>query len=288
MKILLTGANGMLGSTIREYCIQADYECIPFSRTNLAAGFPDNIYSIMDNADLIIHAAANTDVEACERDPDQCYEDNFLFTESLAKAAALRNIKMVYISSTGVYGTDKESPFCEYDEARPTTHHHRSKLMGEEVTLSFNPMNLIIRTGWIFGGAFSLRKNFVARRIDEARSVNNGVIQSNNQQFGNPTYSVDLVQRIFELVEKNFFGIFNCINEGATSRHGYVSAIMRIAGIDVVVEPAMASSFNRIAKVSNNESAMNWKADRLGLVPMPTWEKSLASYIAANLNNPTK
>lgn len=286
MKILLTGANGMLGGAVREYCTKTDHECIPFNRAGLVAGFPESAFSIMDSVDLVIHAAANTDVEACERNPDQCYEDNFLLTESLAKAAAARHIKMVYISSTGVYGTAKDLPFCEYDEAKPTTHHHRSKLIGEEVTLSFNPRNLVIRTGWIFGGSFSLRKNFVARRIDEGIAANNGVIQSNNQQFGNPTYNVDLVERIFELLNGNFVGIFNCVNEGTASRHQYVSAIMKIAGIDVVVEPTTASSFNRLAKVSNNESATNWKADRLGLTPMPLWQESLANYIACNLNNP--
>lgn len=283
MKILLTGATGLLGSAIVAAAHRRGVICDPLSRpaTSLQGITVAALASQLQGYEVLIHAAANTNVEQCEIAPDDCYRDNFLLTELLATAAAQANVRMVFISSTGIYGEGQQTPFREYDSVYPQTHHHRSKAMAEQAVTALDARNLVIRTGWLFGGAATNPKNFVARRIDEARAAleGKGYIESNTEQRGVPCFNQDVAARILDLIDANWSGVYNCVNTGSASRYEYVRAIVELAGLSVEVKPSSAAAFNRKAKVSSNEMAINWKMDTLGLVSMPEWRTSLAYYI---------
>ncbi len=286
MKILLTGSHGMLGSSIAAIAHQLGWDCQGLLRPELSGADVDILAAILVGHDALIHAAANTNVEQCEVDPDKCYADNFLLTDLLAQAAALANVRMVFVSSTGVYGQGKSTAYREYDEAVPTTHHHRSKLLGEHAVMRASPRNLVIRTGWLFGGDAANPKNFVARRIDEARAAaaRGGMIQSNTEQQGTPCFAIDVARRMLELADASVSGVFNCVNRGSASRFDYVNAIVALSQLPVRVEGIAAGSFGRKATVSNNETAENWKMDRLGWAPMPLWQESLTLYVNRELS----
>lgn len=230
----------------------------------------------------MVHAAANTNVERCEAEPQVCYRDNVLLTELLAAAARRCGVPMTVISSTGVYGSHLQRPYTEFDEAHPQTHHHKSKLLAERAVLSAAEANLVLRTGWLFGGEASAPKNFVARRILEARSTQDGFISSNQQQRGCPTHVDDLADRLLALLALNAQGVFNVVNEGTASRFEYVREIVERAGLNVEVRPVAAGSFNRIAPVSDNETAINWRSNELGLPPMRSWQSALTNYLAGD------
>jgi dTDP-4-dehydrorhamnose reductase len=200
--------------------------------------------------DLLLHAAANTNVEQCETDPDACYRDNFLLTELLARAAALAGVRMLFVSSTGLYGTASSAPYREYEAAVPTTHHHRSKLLAEQAVLAASPHNLVVRTGWLFGGAAATPKNFVARRIDEARkaAAEGRHIESNTEQRGVPCWNRDVAMRMLDLAAAGVAGVVNCVNSGNASRYEYVAAVVELAGCGVSVQPSGAAGFNRKAR----------------------------------------
>ncbi|MBB5608598.1 MULTISPECIES: sugar nucleotide-binding protein [unclassified Janthinobacterium] len=281
MKILLTGATGLLGSAIVEAAHQRSLVCNALPRPSLSLHTLSALANALQGYDVLIHAAANTNVEQCEVAPDDCYRDNFLLTELIAIAAAIAKVKMVFISSTGIYGEGQEIPYREYDSVHPPTHHHRSKMMAEQAVISQNPCNLVIRTGWLFGGAAANPKNFVARRIDEAREAMKakGYIESNTEQRGVPCFNQDIATRILNLTSANWSGVFNCVNTGSASRFEYVRAVIELAGLPLEVRPSNAAAFQRKAKVSNNEMAVNWKMDTLGLPEMPAWRTSLEHYI---------
>ena len=282
MRILLTGATGLLGSAIVEAACQRGIVCDALSRPASLQGVTvTTLAGRLHGYDVLIHAAANTNVEQCEIAPDECYRDNFLLTELLAGAAAQANMKTVFISSTGIYGEGQETPYREYDSVHPQTHHHRSKAMAEKAVIDHDSRNLVIRTGWLFGGAAINSKNFVARRIDEAQAalMGKGFIESNAEQRGVPCFNHDIAARILDLVAGNSNGVYNCVNTGNASRYEYVSAIVELAGLSLDVKPSTAAAFNRRAKVSSNEMAVNWKMDALGLPAMPEWRASLAYYI---------
>lgn len=287
MRILLSGSNGLLGSALIAVAKRLGHECDALLRPDTIS--PDANVSVfvgkMSGYDCIIHAAANTNVERCEENPDECYRDNLLLTEAIADAAGMAKVKLIFISSTGIYGTALTRPYREYDEVSPTTHHHRSKYLAEQKVLSAATHNMVVRTGWLFGGSDKNPKNFVARRIDEARSAveRNNFIESNADQRGVPCFNEDIAERILQLATAGASGLFNCVNSGNASRYEYVSKIVELSGMAVEVRPSKAAVFQRRAKVSDNEMAENWKMASVGLPPMPAWQDSLARYIESQL-----
>lgn len=288
MKILVSGSNGLLGSALLQTAAKFGHMAVPLQRSSLNWREPMANHAIFAGVDIVIHAAANTNVEQCEKEPDICYRDNTLLTEVIAAATANAAARMVYISSTGIYGNLKTTPYTEYDEVEPTTHHHRSKLLAEQLVLRHCPDALIIRTGWLFGGGPENPKNFVMRRIDEARAAGQGQISSNTEQRGNPSHVVDVARRLYQLLGLQQVGVFNVVGSSVASRFEYVSAILQLAGLPNEVVPSNASYFQRVAQVPNNEAALNWKSGLIGLAPMPEWRVSLAKYLREELGLPAQ
>lgn len=281
MTIALSGSHGLFGQSVLKLAQTNHYKILPIERGIINFQDPQALKNLLSECDILIHAAANTNVELCEVDVDDCYKDNTLLTEYLSHIAYESNVKIVYISSTGIYGDYQDSAYSEYDDVRPTTHHHRAKWLGEQAVLRY-PNSLVIRTGWLFGGNPENKKNFVARRIEEALKAD-GFIESNNEQFGCPSYVDDITRRVFEYIFDNRSGIYNCINEGIASRFEYVRKIIQLSRIDIEVCPSLATVFNRKAKVSYNETAVNLKSLQCGYKSMPHWEKSLELYITKEL-----
>jgi dTDP-4-dehydrorhamnose reductase len=289
MKLLLTGASGLLGSAVMQVAGERGDQCMALARPALGRGQPAataaQLAQSLAGYDVLVHAAANANVEACETAPDDCYRDNFLLTELLAQAARLAGVRMVFISSTGLYGTASDAPWREYETPAPTTHHHRSKLLGEQSVLATDARNLVVRTGWLFGGSAANPKNFVARRVDEARAAlaAGRHLESNAEQRGVPCWNRDVATRLLDLAAAHVAGVVNCVNSGNASRCEYVAAVVALSGIAVDVKPSTAASFARKARVSNNEMADNWKMAMLGWPDMPDWRASLAAYLQGDL-----
>ena len=235
MKILLTGANGLLGSAIQHISLEKGHECLPLPRKTLNWFESYTEMLIVDDADVVIHAAANTDVEQCEAYPNICYRDNYLLSEHIAALAARANKKFVFISSTGVYGDHKDTPYCEFDDVQPTTHYHKSKMLAEDSIQMQSKNSLIVRTGWLFGSGINVTKNFISKRVEEARNSSSGIIFANKDQFGNPSYNIDVARRIIELLECGVHGVFNCVNSQPTTRFEYVKKIIEFSNLNVSI-----------------------------------------------------
>lgn len=286
IKFLVTGTNGVLGEEIFNILKGFNIDVTKFVRTLIPIDQIPNSKKFLEQFDFIIHAAANTNVEECEANSLKCYEDNTYFTERLCKNISEDKCKFIFISSTGIYGNHSENkPFLESDKVQPTTHYHNSKWLAEEIIRQNSDNHLIIRAGWIFGGSPEKPKNFVARRIEEAFSAlrSGKKLYSNMEQFGSPTYSIDLSRTIIDLAMDNQIGTFNVVNNGQASRFEYVSRIIEFADIDIDVLPVNASTFERKANVSNNESAISSNLLKLGYNKLPNWEDSLQFYIFHSL-----
>jgi dTDP-4-dehydrorhamnose reductase len=283
MKLLISGASGLLGKAIQRQAQKMNITCVNLDRAKISLGLAVSdilkVDELFEGVDHFVHAAANTDVEHCELEPASCYRDNVLLTELLANAARRKGVLMTYISSVGVYGSAQKIPWAEYDEARPVTHHHRSKLIGEQLVMAANSLNSVTRTGWLYGGELKANKNFVTKRIEEARSSTSGFIFSNNQQRGCPTNVDDAAERILDIIMLRASGLFNVVNTGSASRLEYVAAIVGSCGLNVEIRPYEAGDFKRIAPVSDNEMAINWRADMHGLPSMRYWRDALVDYL---------
>jgi len=274
-KVLITGSHGMLGSNLLSYLDFDNIVGFDMDITDTNAVY--NQLSIQ-KPDIIIHTSAFTNVEACETDPDKAYRINTLGTQNLVNYCIDRDILFIYISSTGIYGTAKDDNYIEFDSVNPTTIHHKSKYEGEKIVQNHLSKFLILRTGWLYGGAKEHTKNFVYKRFLEAQGKD--IIYSDDSQIGNPTFVRDFVKQIEVLIEARVYGIFNCVNSAVNiSRFDYVKKIIELFDVNCSVEVAPKGMFSRVAPVSSNESAINYKLNLLGLNVMKDWDESLSIYI---------
>ena len=283
MKIAVTGSSGLLGSSFVSFFKKNNINFFTVNRDNYNPKILINEvanYFQSQKTSIIIHCAANTDVELCEKNEEKCFHDNYKLTEVLAEVSKKINSKLVFISSTGVYGNYKSHPYTENDTPRPTTVYHKSKLDAETMIQKKLEKYHIIRTGWLFGGNTDSHKNFVVKRLAEAKK-SDGEIVSNLDQRGNPTYTYDLVKNIYTLINNNVSGLFNCVNKGDASRFDYVSEIINLSRYSINIKGVRKSTFDRKANVSNNEMALNVCLSEINLDQMPKWELSLKDYISS-------
>lgn len=279
MKILITGGDGMLSKKLTKD-FSAEHEVFAPGRVDLDICSRENVADVINKfcPELIIHAAAYTNVEECEKQVDLCYQINLIGTQNLVEASVNKKIKFVYISSTGCYGTfKKDEAYSELDFPEPTTVHHKSKYLGEEFVKAHLNDHLILRTGWIFGGEKDDAKNFVYKRFLESKGKSE--MFSDTSQIGNPTSISDFSAQISVLIREKCLGVFNCVNSGSASRFEYVQKIIKLFKSDCEVKQAPVGMYKRVAPVSNNESAINYKLELMGLNVMPSWECALENYI---------
>jgi dTDP-4-dehydrorhamnose reductase len=277
--IVLTGADGILGSAFARHL--PAHRLVKLGRRDLDAGDPAAVRRRMIGLtpSLVINCAADTDVEGAEAAPDRALAVNATLAGALARGAAETNAGFVHFSSTGCYGDWKTEPYEEADALRPTTAHHRSKALGEDLVLRAHSSALVMRLGWVFGGRRGHCKNFVWARLCEARD--RAEIGSNPAQRGCPTAATDVVTQTFALLGAGSGGIFNCVGGGAPAhRIDYVAAILDAAGSHVRVVPM---EFPRRAPVSANEAAVNVRLRAAGLDSMPPWRDSLARFVDSQL-----
>lgn len=277
MKILVSGTHGMLGSEIINALEKSSIPSQPLDREAFLRMLPSEQQFFLSGFDCIIHAAANTNVEYCELHSDQAFFDNCHLTMKLFDASREVDAKFIFISSTGVYGNGKSSPYNEFDQVNPTTVHHKSKKFSEDYVLK-SLRSLVIRTGWLYGGEAESAKNFVVNRILEAAN-SKGIIYANYQQIGCPTSARDCAHYIVDLIKLDATGIYNVVNSGVASRFDYVNFIVETTLSSIEVCPVPSSTFNRKAKVPDNESAVSLRLKFDGIKPLDDWKISLKSYI---------
>jgi dTDP-4-dehydrorhamnose reductase len=271
----------MLGSAFSR--IVGD-QAIEIGRDALYGDIPQRLSQLLDlhKPDAFINCAADVNADAAEVEPDNAFFTNSVLPGFFAAACRRRDTRFLHFSSTGCYGDWKSGPYLDYDELKPTTVHHRSKIAGEFAVRSATGNHLILRTGWLFGGGPHHKRNFVWRRIVEAANV--PTLASDATQRGNPTFVDDVVNQSMSLLRAGITGTYNCVSETSTTRFGYVSEILSQSGLSCRVEPS--SAFSRAAPVSSNETASNYYLSLVGLNIMPAWRTSLATYIREVRNWP--
>lgn len=227
---------------------------------------------------VVVHFAAMTNVDACELDPDRAYLVNTVGTMNVAQAAEKVHAKLVYISTCGLFDGRKAFAYNELDAPQPLTHYAQSKLYGELAVREHHRRAYILRVGWLFGGTASHVKNFVAARHREFHEK--GSLQSANDKFGSPTYTVDVAEKILQLLTSDAFGLYHIANAGGrTSRQEYVQGIMDALNIKTEVEGVSSAEFKRPAPVPNSEALEGWMLEARGFAPMRDWREALSEYV---------
>lgn len=274
--ILLLGAGGLLGGAFA--ALLSSRPLATAGRGRLIGTCDDDIGRLLDESApaLVINCAADVDAEGAERDDTVAIAANATLPGQLARACAARGTGLIQFSSTGCYGDWQDAPYRESDPLRPTTRHHRSKALGEEAVRAAGPAHLIVRTGWLYGGEAGRPRNFVWRRIEEARGTD--VLVADGWQRGCPTLVDDVARQVLLAWDAGLRGTANVVAQGAATRADYVAAIVAAAGLPCRVEAGPA--FTRLAPVSSNETAVNAALAAAGLDTMPGWEDAVRGYVA--------
>jgi dTDP-4-dehydrorhamnose reductase len=232
-------------------------------------------------AELVLHLAAETDLETCEADPDEAYRTNTLGTQNAATACLAHDATLVYISTAGVFDGEKsEGPYDEFDAAHPINVYGRSKYEGELLAMRLAARHFVVRAGWMVGGVDRDHK-FVAKVIDQLRAGHT-TIRAVTDKLGTPTYTQDFARNLLELVETPFYGRYHMACRGEGSRFDVASEIVQYYGrADVEVIPVTSEAFAEEYPAPRPRSEMmrNYMLELRGMNRMRPWREALRDYL---------
>jgi dTDP-4-dehydrorhamnose reductase len=271
MRLAITGSLGQLGRNLQEALQEHDLFLIDLPEYDVTdVGIISTIADF--EPELVIHAAAMTDVDGCELDPDAAYKVNALGTKNVALACQRCGASLLYISTDYVFDGTKEEPYLEFDEPNPTSVYARSKLAGEDFVRHLLNRFYIVRTAWLYaqGG-----NNFVNKILELSQERSELSIVTS--EVGSPTYAPDLAEAIARLIEHPLYGIYHLVNEGSCSRYEFAQRILELAGrSDFPLYPI--ETYERPAKVPRHAVLRNFcAATQLGITLRP-WEEGLRAF----------
>ncbi|NNE09694.1 MAG: dTDP-4-dehydrorhamnose reductase [Gemmatimonadetes bacterium] len=227
MRILITGGRGMLGSALYRLApahVSPDpvghYELDVASEASVRAAITER------EPDAVIHCAAWTAVDACEKDVERAFRVNADGPKFLARETAKRGIRLVHISTDFVFDGVKRTPYVESDATDPLSVYGRSKQAGEENVIRSHPGALIVRTSWTFGREGD--GDFVRSILSAVR--NGTKLRVVTDQVGSPTYVDDLAEAIYALLPTEETGVFHVANTGETDRYHFARAVLDGSG----------------------------------------------------------
>lgn len=226
------------------------------------------------SVDLIIHAAAMTDVDGCERNPEEAYRANALGTQNAALLAQRCDAALVYISTDYVYDGRKGAPYWEWDATNPLSIYGASKLAGEWFVQSLLNRFYIARTAWVYGPGgnnFPRKILGLSERLPKLSMV--------TTESGHPTYAPHLADALYRLVRSEAYGLYHLVNEGSVSRYDFARAVLAAAGrSDYLIEPA--DYYERAATPPAHVELSTFAARQAG-AGLPHWEVGLREWITA-------
>lgn len=277
MKVLVTGAAGMVGREVCEVCRASGDNVLAYDHRGLDIANTQDVLKTLHEGkpEVVINCAAWTDVDGCERDRERAFAANARGPENLANASHEVNSVFVTISTDYVFDGTKEGFYTEADTPNPQSVYGLSKLEGERLAQKAYPATIIVRTGFIFGHGGS---NFLSTIVE--RASRGEKIKAITDAYGTPTYSRDLAVRLRELAQLNHPGIFHVANAGnGASYEQFVREVILMAGyVGVDVEGIQMDSLKRPAPRPRNSRLRSLNSEAVGLSPLPSWRNSLSDF----------
>jgi dTDP-4-dehydrorhamnose reductase len=276
MKILLLGHRGMLGSDLL-FQLGRKHEIIGLDKDeiDITSEFECR-RTIQDNMpDIVINAAAYTDVDGCEKAKDECFAVNAEAVKYIAESCRKDNIRIIHFSTDYVFDGNGNEPYREDSLCNPVNVYGESKLAGERYLQERSSNYILIRTEWLYGRN---GRNFVRTILEKARTVNK--LEVVDDQTGSPTYTRDLAAAVDLLIERNIAGIFHLTNRGSCSWFQFAKTILQVAGVtSVTVLPIKSAQLNRPAKrPAYSVLSMQKFIQTTGKIMQP-WQLALQDYL---------
>lgn len=284
MKYLITGASGQLGYDVkRELLSRGVAEANIATPRTADMDITDNqaVENYVENfyPDVIIHCAAYTNVDGAESDEDNCHKINVEGTKNLVEAAKKVGAKIIYISTDYVFDGENPESYEVNDETNPQSIYGQTKREGELIVLEY-PKHFIVRTAWAFGVN---GHNFVKTMLKIASGREE--VSVVDDQFGSPTYTVDLAKFLVDLSESDKYGIYHGTNEGFCSWAEFTEEIYLNAGINTKVKHVSTAEYAEIAghpqaKRPHYSKLSKDSIERNSFTRLPSWQDATKRYIA--------
>ena len=276
MKILITGAGGQVGREL--VTVFADHDVIPADHAVLDVTDRDAVLAAITaiQPDAIVHAAAWTDVDACEGDAERALQVNGLGTRHVAEAARRVDAHVCAFSTDYVFDGTQPEPYVEWDPPNPRSAYGRSKLAGE-LELSGDPAATIVRTSWICG----LHGSNMVKTILRLAATHD-TLRFVDDQRGHPTFARDLAAMVRRLVVDRRPGCFHVTNQGAVSWFEFARSVLEATGRDAArVEPITTAELDppRPAPRPANSVLDNAALRLSGLPLLPHYRESLEQLV---------
>lgn len=281
MRILILGKTGQLGEQL---CIQG------IGRKHKVVGFSHGELDITNRAslektikksrpDIVMNATAFHVVPDCELYPDKAFLVNAIAIRDLAEMCERLKIRFVHYSTDYVFDGKKGSQYTEYDLPTPVQTYGISKVAGEYMALAFCPASIVIRASGVYGGEHGSRSKKGNFALNILKESDKATLEVSSEQIVNPTYSVDLADATFALLQnKGASGIYHLVNEGYCSWAEFATEIMKLVGSKTKIIPIDRSGQSGGTKRPLFSALKNTRAAKLG-VKLPSWEDAIRRYI---------
>ena len=280
MKVIVTGAGGLVGGVLARRLAGAGNEVLALRRADLDvtdAGAAERLVGA-ERPSLVVNCAV-LGVDECERDPEAAHAVNVEAPRSLARAAGAAGASFLHFSTNYVFDGEDGGAYGEDDAPRPVNVYGRTKAEGERAALDANPNTLVVRTSWVFGAG---KDSFLSTAHRELRAGHR--VRAIRDTWASVTYVEDLAARVWEILERGGRGIFHVVNFGTTSYEEFAHEAARLLGLDEseaapLIETVTEAEMNRSAPRPRLTPLSCNAAEALGLPPLRPWPTALAEYI---------
>jgi dTDP-4-dehydrorhamnose reductase len=293
-KIFIAGCGGMLGDAFYKLFSQK-YEllCTDIDLNEKWLSFLDfrdreNYFKLVNHfkPDYLFHLGAHTDLEYCEKNPNDAYHTNTLSVEIATQIANANNIPLLYISTAGIFGGEKDF-FDDWDVPNPLSHYGRSKYEAEKFVQQNCNSYLICRAGWMMGGGPNKDKKFINKIVKQIKDGAKELFIVNDK-LGTPTYTHDFASTVDQLIEREFWGLYNVVCSETTSRLEVADEFLDILNLKnkIKITPVSSDYWKKqyFAQRPKSERLVTTKLDILKLNNMRGWRECLKEYLNDQYN----
>lgn len=283
-RVLVTGAKGMMGTDLCRILQERGYDVTATDIEEMDVRDRALVQRTVEELrpTTVFHLAALTNVDDCERLPDESFLTNTVGTHNVALACQATDATMVYISTISVFDGRKCEPYTEFDQPNPQSWYSRSKYQGELIVEKLLSRYYIARAGWMFGGGPEDKK-FVAKMMELASSRD--TLKVVNDKYGSPTYTADIASGVERLTHTGLYGTYHMVNTGGyCNRFEFARRILEFAQItSCELQPVSSAEFPLPAPRPDMEAARNYNLELRGLDWMPPWQEALQRYVETTL-----
>jgi dTDP-4-dehydrorhamnose reductase len=274
VKLLITGAAGMLGRDVMLAAGNAGHQVVGYGRTELDIADAGAVSAKLEGErpDVVINCAAWTDVDGAEEAEAAATAVNGAGAGNVAAAAAAVGASVVYVGSDYVFDGSKGAAYVETDQTAPLSAYGRSKLAGEEATRAANKRHFVVRSAWLFGTG---GPNFVETMLRLA--ADHGEVLVVRDQVGSPTYTWHLAYGIVRLIEGVEYGIHHMAAAGACSWYEFAREIFEQANVECKV---MSATTEMLGRPAPRPAYSALTSQREHAIELPAWQDGLSAYLS--------